>query len=550
MQRSFFILQIILINSQPSISFASKLNFLYYLNHAKHGNHMKRRQFIKQSSIGAAGIFAGLNYCTASTEKPNVIVILADDLGYGDCSCLNAESKLKTDHIDSLAAEGMVFTDAHSGSAVCTPTRYGLLTGRYAWRTKLKAGVTWGYSDALIRQDRLTLAEVFKKAGYHTACFGKWHLGLGWPRKPGGKEEDVDYDRPLTDGPTHHGFDTFFGISASLDMPPYVYIQDDRVKAAPDRETEDTGKRFWRKGPTGADFDHETVLPTLTQKAVEYIDQRKEKEPFFIYFPLPAPHTPILPTSDYQGKSNTNEYGDFVLQVDGVVGQIESALESNGIKDNTLIIFTSDNGCSPMADFEELKEFDHDPSHIFRGHKADIFEGGHRVPFIARWPEKIKSSSKSEETVCLTDLMATCAALVKTPLPETAGEDSFDIRDALFGKSRSKPIREATVHHSVNGSFSIRQGRWKLEMCPGSGGWSHPKPKSPGISELPPKQLYDLHADIGEKVNVIEEHPDVAQHLEELLTQYVLRGRSTPGANQKNDGPEWWPQLNWMTPPS
>jgi len=401
----------------------------------------------------------------------------------------------------------------------------------------------------------LTVASLLKKHGYRTACIGKWHLGLNWSTTDGripkdsSKEEgeNVDFTKPIQGGPTELGFDYFFGISASLDMPPYVYIENDRVTALPDHETENKDyQAFWRKGPTGADFKHEEVLNKITEKAVEFIERQSKEKPFFLYFPLTAPHTPILPTEVFRGKSGTNDYGDFVLQVDWSVGQVMKALEKNGLNDNTLFILTSDNGCSPRADFEELKKFGHNPSYVFRGHKADIFEGGHRIPFIARWPGKIKPGSKSNETICLTDLMATCAAIVGVTLPDNAGEDSYNILPVLLGESYEKPLREATVHHSVNGSFSIRQGKWKLEMCPGSGGWSYPRPGRDDMSGLPPIQLYDLENDVGEKINVYDKYPEVVEKLTNLLTAYVKNGRSTPGAPQKNDGPEWWPQLTWI----
>lgn len=515
-----------------------------------------RREFLKLITASAASVSLQFVFhgCATKKSSPNIVYILADDLGYGDVSALNSKSKIHTPNIDSIARAGMVFTDAHSGSAVCTPTRYGILTGRYAWRSRLKSGVLWGYSPPLIPASRLTVASLLKKQGYRTGVVGKWHLGLGWQTTDGKTPSDrsdepgknVDLSKPIQGGPTALGFDYSFCIPASLDMFPYVYIENDRVTALPDRETENTDyQQFWRKGPTGADFKQEEVLPTLTQKAVRFIE-RNAGEPFFLYFPLSAPHTPILPTREFRGKSGTNAYGDFVLQVDRTVGQILAVLKKLRLEENTLLIFTSDNGCSPRADFETLQALGHYPSYVFRGHKADIFEGGHRIPFIARWPKKVKAGSSCNETICLTDLMATAAALTGEKLPDTAGEDSVNILPALIGADYTRPLREATVHHSVNGSFSIRQGKWKLEMCPGSGGWSYPRPKKAREMGLPPVQLYDLEKDIVEKQNVFAGHPEVVQRLTQLLTEYVQKGRSTPGRPQKNDGPKWWPQLNWM----
>lgn len=465
-----------------------------------------------------------------SNELPNIIYILADDLGYGDVSCLNKESKIQTPHIDQLARGGMMFTDAHSGSAVCTPTRYGILTGRYAWRTRLKKGVLWGYSPPLIEEGRMTVASMLKQYGYHSACIGKWHLGWNWHLKSENRE-DVDFSKPIQDGPTTKGFDYSFCIPASLDMSPYVYVENDRVTAVPDRIGDgQEGKKFWRKGPVGADFEHIGVLPKFTEKAVSYIDRRaaqKERSPFFLYLPLSAPHTPILPTKEFQGKSGTNEYGDFVMQVDWTVGQVLKALKQNGFEKNTLVIFASDNGCAPQADFEELARFGHYPSYVFRGHKADIFEGGHRIPYITRWPARIKAGTVCDDTICLTDLIATAADIVGYTLPDDAGEDSVSILPDLLGTATG-PLREATVHNSANGSFSIRQGKWKLELCPGSGGWSNPKPNSEEAKQLPPVQLYDLSKDVGETTNLQDKYPDVVNRLKALLQKYKDAGRSVP----------------------
>lgn len=488
-------------------------------------------------------------------DQPNLIYIFADDMGYGDVSCLNENAAFKTPHLDKLAAGGMRCTDAHSSSAVCTPSRYSVLTGRYNWRSILKQGVTGGYSQPVLEDGRLTVASMLKESGYRTACVGKWHLGLKWPLKDGGfastyqDEAAVDFKSPLADGPTDHGFDYYFGISASLDMPPYVYIENNRVTAKSLSHMDQIGgKKFMREGVVGDDFVPEQVLPTLTEKVESLVDDyAKADDPFFIYFPLPAPHTPILPLPEFQGKSGTNEYGDFCLQVDDTVGRVMAALEKNGLTENTIVVFTADNGCSPMADFEELAAANHNPSYIFRGMKADIFEGGHRIPFIIRWPEVIPAGSTSEQTFCLTDLTATMADITGHQLPDNAAEDSVS-NLPIWNATATEPVREAVVHHSINGSFSIRQGKWKLEMCPGSGGWSFPR-KNRQIDEtegLPPIQLYDLESDIGETTNVQDKHPEIVKRMTALLTQYVKQGRSTPGTPQSNTGPKHWPQLHWI----
>jgi arylsulfatase A len=347
----------------------------------------------------------------------------------------------------------------------------------------------------------------------------------------------VDFARPIADGPTTLGFDTYHGISASLDMPPYVYIDDDRFAGVPT-----TTRKYIREGLATEDFHAVDVLPATTSKTVEFIEARARANaaegdkpaPFFVYMPLSAPHTPIVPTKKFEGKSGLNGYGDFVMQVDDSVGQVMAALDRAGLAEDTLIIVTSDNGCSPQADFELLGQKGHYPSYVFRGMKSDIFEGGHRIPFIARWPGRVKPGSRCDQTICLTDLLATCAEILGVTLPDDAGEDSVSILPALEGRAAG-PLREATVHHSINGSFSIRRGKWKLELCGDSGGWSEPKPRSKVAEALPPIQLYDMSADLGEQNNVHAEHPEVVAELTALLKRYIDQGRSTPGKPQTND---------------
>ena len=499
---------------------------------------MNRRCFLSNCAV-LMGIWSLVGCATSKHQslvqgsgkfRPNIVYIIADDLGYGDVSCLNKDSKIQTPNLDELARDGMIFTDAHAGSSVCTPTRYGILAGRYCWRSRLKKNVLYGYDRHLIEDGRLTVASVLQAQGYHTGCIGKWHLGWDWALNSD-DPKDIDYTKPIQHGPTTNGFNYSFCVSSgSLDMAPYVYVENDRVTAVPDRIVKASGgKKMWRKGPIGPDFKHMEVLPKITKKAISYIDQRAEQKdsPFFLYFSLTAPHTPILPTKEFQGKSGSNEYGDFVLQMDWTVGQIMKALKRHGLEKNTMVIFTSDNGCSPKANFTELEKFDHDPSYVFRGHKADIFEGGHRVPYITRWPGRVQAGSVCEDTICLTDLMATVAEMTGYTLPNNAGEDSVSILPDLLGKA-TKPHREATVHHSFNGSFSIRQGQWKLVLCPDSGGWSHPKPGSREAKQLPPVQLYDLSSDIGETTNLQDKHPDVVKQLTALMQDYIDRGRSVP----------------------
>jgi arylsulfatase A len=507
-----------------------------------------RRAFLRTVGLGASALALSPFFACRTRGKtfPNIVYIIADDMGYGDVSCLNPDSKISTPNMDRLASEGMIFTDAHSGSAVCTPTRYGILTGRYCWRSRLESGVLWGYSRALIPRSRMTVASLLKQHGYSTACIGKWHLGWDWATKDGHvfsdrsdeTGESVDYGQPIAAGPIELGFDCFFGIPASLDMLPYVYVENDRVLESPTETIAGMeGRRFYRGGPAAPGFKHEEVLPKCTTRAVQFIENHANTcsgAPFFLYFPLSAPHTPILPTQDFKGRSGIGPYGDFVVQCDWTIGQIMQALDRHGMRENTLFIVTSDNGCSPMADFADLAQKGHQPSYHFRGYKADIFEGGHRIPFIVRWPGKVQPGSVCDDTICLTDLLATVAAILDFDLPENAGEDSVSILPDLFGKATG-PVREATVHHSINGSFSIRQGNWKLELCPGSGGWSYPQPAEAENLDLPRFQLYDLSEDIGERNNVIDRYPEIVEQLTELLIKYVNDGRSTPGLPQKND---------------
>ena len=516
-------------------------------------------KFIKSQTLFLIVLFIVPFKIQAQTNKspyfPNIVYILADDLGIGDVSGYNPDSKINTKNLDRLIDGGLKFTDAHTSSAVCTPTRYGIITGRYNWRSTLKNGVLGGYSKPLISSDRLTVGDLLQEKGYHTAFVGKWHLGWDWAFKEKtsdidnlGNNFDIDYSKPIQNGPKDLGFSYSYGFSGSLDMPPYVYVEDNKVTASPDRVTVNVDdKGFWREGPTGSDFEHVQVLPHLTDKAVEYIHRQSDTgKPFFLYFALPAPHTPILPTTEFMGKSNTNMYGDFMLQVDDVVGQVIQALEEKGQLENTIIIFVSDNGCSPKASFPELERVNHNPSYIYRGHKADIYEGGHRVPFIVHWPEKIQKARAVSSTICTTDLMATLADLLHVELPAQAGEDSFSFLPLLLNGDENTFLREATVHHSIDGSFAIRKAEWKLILCPGSGGWSYPRTQEE-LEGLPPMQLYNLAKDPAETQNIIESHPDKVQELKSLLTAYIQNGRSTPGTPQKNDGPETWKQLHWMT---
>lgn len=498
---------------------------------------------MKKSLIATTALASLSAFSAGKTENPNIIYILADDWGYGDVSCLNPESKIKTPFVDKIAGEGMIFTNTHSTSAVCTPSRYSILTGRYNWRSRLKKHVLFGYSNALIEDGRETAASLLKKNGYDTACIGKWHLGWDWALKEGMEDQKpgpktVDFSKPVKRGPISNGFDYCFSHCGSLDMPPYVYIENNQPTSVPTKETVNKGKySWWRKGPTGDDFVHEDVLPNFTRKVVKYIEKKsKTDKPFFVYMPIPAPHTPILPTEQFQGKSGINPYADFVMQVDHHIGEIDKALKANGIDENTLLIITSDNGCSPAAKIGELQKAGHEPGYKFRGHKADIYEAGHRIPYIVKWPKVIKAGSKYDGLACQVDFAATCADIVGAKLNDTAAVDSLSQLPAFKGKTMNYKDREAVIHHSISGSFAIQKGDWKLILGTGSCGWSQPKGEKAMQQGLGPIQLFNLKNDIGETKNVYKQNPEKVSELTKLLKSYVEDGRSTPGAKQKNNG--------------
>jgi len=451
-----------------------------------------------------------------AAQEPNIVYIICDDLGYGDVHCMAPEtSKIPTPHIDRLAEQGMIFTDVHSGSSVCSPTRYGVLTGRYSWRTRLQSGVVQGYAPCLIAKDRPTVASFLRSQGYHTAAIGKWHLDFLYLNPETGERYGARRDGPpigarIPDGPVHRGFDYYHGFHHARHMQ--AVIENDRV------------------------IEHDNpihMLPRLKKQAVDYIASRAGKDqPFFLYVPLNSPHTPIVPTAKWQGKSGLGRYGDFVMQTDDVIGAVAAALDQHGLTDNTLFIFTSDNGCSPAAGIEQLARQGHQVSAHLRGHKADIWDGGHRIPFIARWPGKIEAGSTCDQLICLTDLFATAVDLLRAEQPAGSGEDSVSFLPALSGKP-IESSRAGVIHHSISGHFAYRQGQWKLALARGSGGWSSPNERQ--APDAPKAQLFDLGADPGEKTNLYSKRPDVAQRLLDQLRKDIQRGRSASGPASAND---------------
>jgi len=485
----------------------------------------------------------------AEPSKPNIVYILADDLGYGDVGCYNAASKIPTPNIDRLAREGVRFTDAHSPSAVCTPTRYALLTGRYAWRTRLQRNVIGPFAQPLIAEQQLTVAELLRGQGYSTACIGKWHLGWGWP-KPG-EDGKRDFLQPIPDGPTTRGFDLYFGTDVP-NYPPYCFLENDRTVGIPSVAAPVGHDAFNIAGPMLPDWKLVEVLPGLEKRAVEHIEQvAKGGNPFFLYLPLTSPHYPVVPSAAFKGKSNAGEYGDFVMQTDHVVGEVLNALKNSGVAENTLVLFTSDNGpevageVNPGA-YDRLKEYRHSSMGTLRGVKRDAWEGGHRVPFIARWPENIQAASTCDDTVCHVDLMATLAAMLGVTLPADAGPDSVNILPALLGENRTAPLREATVHHSAQGKFAIRRGDWVLILAPtgddnrkqGEPAWFQKDRGYEPHSEA--GELFNLATDPMQKQNRYATESEKVKELTALMEHYVIEGRSTPGPKQNNDVEITW----------
>lgn len=500
-----------------------------------------------------------VSYATAAqSDKPNIVIILADDMGYGDVGALNPASKIPTPSLDRLAAEGMTFTDAHSPSGVCTPTRYGLLTGRYCWRTRLESGVLGGYSPPLLEEGRSTIASMLKARGYQTGAVGKWHLGTMMPFRRGPLKEGpseagsptsaedgdrsgwdgdpgIDFGGVITDSPVHHGFDAYFGVSASLDMAPYVYIRNDRFTMKPAHQQPAVEfPHFVRAGPRAEDFVVDRVLDRLTEEAVGFIGKASGNDrPFLLYLPLTAPHKPTQPHERFRGRTGLGEYGDFVAQVDWTVGQVLKAIDDTGVRDRTLVVYTSDNG-SYMYRYDDAARRDHvddatiqgyraehhRANGVFRGTKADIWEGGHHVPFLVRWPGEVKAGSSCGETVCLTDLYATCAEVAGATLTRDEAEDSFSLLAMMRGGGarRDAPV----IHHSAGGMFAIRDGRWKLVLGSGSGGRERPA----GRPFEKPYQLFDMESDVGETTDLAAKHPEVVERLARKAEEIREKGRS------------------------
>ena len=500
-------------------------------------------------------LFAALSAICVYVEdlaaaRPNILIILTDDLGYGDLRCYNPDhGKIATPNLDKFASEGMRFTDAHSSSAVCSPSRYSLLTGRYHWRTWLQSGIVDRYGPPLIAPDRLTIADMLHQQGYRTACIGKWHMGWNWPIPPGRREEFVAdprdtsdapseerralwrdvFSQPISGGPLDCGFDSFFGVDLP-NFPPFCYIDGNRTVGIPsdvlpaDLLTNNLAD-FSRPAVPG--WKLEPILPELAKRACEFIrTSAAQSQPFFLYLAVTSPHTPLAVNREWQGRSGLNAYADYVMETDAVVGEVLRTLDDAAIAENTLVVFTSDNGCAPYVGIEELAEHGHFPNWPYRGFKTDIWEGGHRVPFIVRWPGVVVAGGICTALVQQVDTMATIAGLLHIELPPNVGEDSFSYAPLLTGTE--KTVRKTAVNQSIKGLFAVRRGPWKLVFGAGSGGWAKG-------TDTQRQQLYHVDNDPAEELNLVGKHPELVAELTSILTLIIANGRSTTGVVQHND---------------
>jgi arylsulfatase A len=487
--------------------------------------------------------------------RPNIVIILADDLGYGDVQCYNPRrGKIPTPNIDHLAAQGMRFTDGHASSGVCSPSRYTLLTGRYHWRTRLQSGIVDVFGEPLIASDRLSLPSLCGQHGYRTAAIGKWHLGWDWPIPqdkralfciPTGQDDKLPptdahlaawrevFSQPIPGGPTTRGFDTYFGTDVP-NWPPYCFIENDRTIGLPSAflpRRLRSQRLAGLQGPALPDWKLEPILPTLGDRASQFITRQAEAaQPFFLYLSLTSPHTPLAVTDEWKGKSGLLPYADFVMETDAVIGRVLKAIDASGAAGHTLVVFTSDNGCAPYIGAKELEQKGHFPSGPLRGYKGDAWEGGHRIPFIVRWPGIVRAGSECGQLVHHADLMATMAQILGGKLPTNAGEDSYSLLPLL--KGGTQPAREYAISCAMGGQPALRKGAWKLIAAPDVGG-----PFSQKGAVQPPTKvlLYDLAEDLGETRNLAADKPELVAGMQAQLEKLIRDGRSTPGDTQKND---------------
>jgi len=492
------------------------------------------------------------------SSVPNIVLILADDLGYGDLGCYNPKSRVPTPNLNKLAAQGMRFTDAHSPSTVCTPTRYSLLTGRMAFRTGFRGVFTGVGGPCMIEKDRLTLGGMLRGRGYATAMFGKWHIGLTFPRKKDGKRVSqsrlegvrrVDFSRAIPDAPIHRGFDRFYGTACCPTTDwLYAYIDGDRIPVPPsmikirnrDKLPKHPYSRDCRGGLIAPNFNLEEVDLVFLKKSQQFLHEhvkKNPKQPFFLFHSMQAVHLPSFPANQFKGKTDAGPHGDFIYEMDWIVGELMKTLEELGVADNTIVMFASDNGPEVTSVVNMRKDHKHDGARPWRGMKRDQWEGGHRTPFIVRWPGRVKAGSTSDELLSLTDVLATCAAIVDAELPNDAAEDSFNMLSVLLGEQGDKSVRPYMLQQTISLALSIRRGKWKYLDHKGSGGndyrRAHLKPfRIPDTDPDAPGQLYNLADDPGETKNLYSKHPQIVAELKRLLEQTKSSRRSAPVRQQ------------------
>ena len=510
-------------------------------------------------------LFAFPARAAASEAQPNILIILADDLGYGDVGCYNPESKVPTPHLDKLAHDGMRFTDAHSPSTVCTPSRYSLLTGQMAFRIKYRGVFEGVGGPCLIKENQLTLPQMLRERGYATALMGKWHVGLSFFDKEGqritkGGVEGVkliDYSRAIPDAPIHRGFDRFFGTACCPGTDYlYAFIDGDRIPVPPTSMLDKSKlpKHPYafdnRAGMIAPDYDLEQLDMVFLKKSREFLEEHAKSQPekpFFLLHSMAAVHLPSFAAAQFKGTTKAGSHGDFIHELDFIVGELMQTLEKLGVADNTLVIFTSDNGPETTSAVHMRADFGHDGARPWRGVKRDDWEGGHRVPFIARWPGKVAPGSTTAQTICLTDIMATCAAITGATLPDNAAEDSFNMLPVLLGKDSAKSVRAFTLHQTISLALAIRRGEWKYLDHRGSGGNNYDnaelKPFAfPDTAPDAPGQLYNLTADPGETTNLYFKHPEIVKELKGLLEASKANGRSAPRSSKPDTQSNRLPQ--------
>ena len=488
-------------------------------------------------------------------KRPNIVYILADDMGYGDMECNNSASKIPTPNLNRLAEQGMRFTDAHAGSSVCTPSRYSIMTGRYCWRSRLKEGIVWQWDGALIEPEQKTVAQLLREQDYRTACIGKWHLGLDWTLQDDSQPSDhvnfgemvsdqraeigqqIDYTKRIGGGPVDRGFESYFGVDVP-NFPPYTWFENDRVAEVPTMQKPD--EQYGHPGASIPGWSLEQMVPEFTRRAVDYIEsQASAEKPFFLYLPLTSPHSPVVPNEEFKGKSSIGNYGDFVCEVDWVVGKVVAALERSGLSDDTLVIFTSDNGPESRTHDEEgaylrAKDRGHYSMGELRGVKRDLWEGGHRVPFIAKWPREVSAGVTCDQLISLSDFMATCAEMSGATLAEGEAEDSVSILKLLRGEDGS-PVREFAVHHSCNGRFAVRRVDWAYIDYPtgedNGNGMGEPdwyKEERGYVSHEHPAELFHLGDDPAERRNRYADEPELVAEMKALLRKIQGSSISLP----------------------